>query len=785
MVIISKDIIDKNIDLSMYNFELSTWQQNAIWGILNHKNVIVSAPTGSGKTLPAEYAISHFTKLNKKIIYTTPIKALSNQKKFDFSKNFPDISIGILTGDIKDNPQADVILMTTEILKNYFDHNNIYDEFDINIQEDVGMIIYDEAHYINDEGRGHIWEECFIKQPKNIPMLLMSATMSNINEISNWLEEITSREVLLSITNHRIVPLEHYFWYNILESNVQKIKDKPLLALIDKYTNKPILIKDKDTDYNVENHDNIQKIINKTRQLHIRPYYVLNNIVKYIQSRELTPAICFLYSRNKVEEYAKYIETNLHVESKYTQIIQKECEAILKRLPNYKEYIILDEYNNLVKLLEKGVAIHHSGMIPVFKEMVEIMFSKNYVQLLFATETFSVGLNMPTKTVIFTNLYKFDGNYKRLLYNHEYTQQAGRAGRRGYDDKGVVIHLNNLFDFPTNFEYKSLLINKSPSVSSKFKLSYDLILNNNIDVTHKSLMSLEMSKQNTEYEDQLNELNDTLSRINKTLSESPSYNVLEEYHELKVSNKHKQRLQNLKTEYTMIEQDYILYKEYLETFYTLNETKRYLQENNNYVQYYLGFYKNYLTKEDFLTKDNDELTPKGVIAKTLKEVHYLSMAKITIDTNYFKDFTPEQLIGIFSLFSNIKLENNETYIEDKKLLNVFNTIEETIEHIKKLEGDNNIYSYINTTIQKTIPYYTMLWAKAENEKQCLNCINLLYNYENVYTGDFIKTLLKIINICKEYEIICNTLNQFELLQKIKLIYPLILKYFVTNKSLYI
>ena len=161
------------------------------------------------------------------------------------------------------------------------------------------------------------------------------------------------------------------------------------------------------------------------------------------------------------------------------------------------------------------------------------------------------------------------------------------------------------------------------------------------------------------------------------------------------------------------------------------------------------------------------------------------MAKITIDTDYFKDFTPEQLIGIFSLFSNIKLENNETYIEDKKLLNIFNTIEETIEYIKKLEGDNNVYSYINTTIQKTIPYYTMLWAKAENEKQCLNCINLLYNYENVYTGDFIKALLKVINICKEYEIICNTLNQFELLQKIKLIYPLILKYFVTNKSLYI
>ena len=281
MVIISKEIIDNSLDFSRYSFELSVWQQNAIWGILNNKNVIVSAPTGSGKTLPAEYAIQYFSNLNKKIIYTTPIKALSNQKKFDFSQNFPEISTGILTGDIKDNPEADVILMTSEILKNYFDNNNIYNEFDINIEKDVGIIIYDEAHYINDDSRGHIWEECFIKQPKNIPMLLMSATMSNINEISNWLEETTNREVLLSITNHRIVPLEHYFWYSILESNIKKIKEKPLLKLIDNYSNKPILIKNKDTDYKVENHDNIQKIINKTKHLHIRPYYVINKIVRY------------------------------------------------------------------------------------------------------------------------------------------------------------------------------------------------------------------------------------------------------------------------------------------------------------------------------------------------------------------------------------------------------------------------------------------------------------------------------------------------------------------------
>lgn len=790
MVIISKEVISNDVDISMYDFELSVWQQNAIWGITNNKHVIVSAPTGSGKTLPAEYAIHYFSKLNKKIIYTTPIKALSNQKKFDFMEKFPDISTGILTGDIKDNPEADVILMTTEILNNYFDHTNVHDDFNINIEEDIGLIIYDEAHYVNDDSRGHIWEECFIKQPKHIPMLLMSATISNLNELSIWIEETTERDVVLSVTNHRIVPLEHHFWYNITDASIKKIKDNPLLKLITEYTNKPILIKDNQTDYNVVHHNNIQKIINKTRSIHTTPYYVLNNIVKHIHSQKLTPAICFVYSRDKVEQYATYIETNLHVDTKYTQIIEKECLAILRRLPNYKEYIILDEYTNLLQLLQKGIAIHHSGMIPIFKELVEIMFSKNYVQLLFATETFSVGLNMPTKTVIFTSLYKFDGNYKRLLYNHEYTQQAGRAGRRGYDTKGTVFHLNNLFDFPTNLEYKSLLIHKPPNVCSKFKLSYDLIFNNLCQLPFKTLMHRELTNQIQQYEHEIISLQTKLKDIDEQLMNKPTYSILDNYHNVYITydythkHKDKEQLDNYKKKYDSIEKDYKQYVDYMNAYEKISELKYSIGENSNYMNYNINTIQTILIKNNFIDIEG-QLLPKGIIAKTLKEVHYLSMATLTIDTNYFKQYTPIQLIGLFSLFSNIRLQHEEVYIEDVMLLDTFNKVEETIEYYRKQESIDNLYTGIDTTIQKTIPYYTIMWANATNEGECLNCIKLLYNYENVYTGDFIKTILKVVNVCKEYEIICNELNQFDLLQKIKQIYPLLLKYFVTNRSLYL
>ena len=202
----------------------------------------------------------------------------------------------------------------------------------------------------------------------------------------------------------------------------------------------------------------------------------------------MLPAICFVFSRKQAEIAALEIEKNLHDDEKFSSIVEKECKKILiSKLDNYSEFIELDEFKKIIKLLEKGVAVHHAGILPILREMIELLFDKGFIKILFATETFAVGINMPTKTVIFSSLKKWDGNKNRNLFSHEYIQMSGRAGRRGLDKEGHVIHLNNLFELESSVEYKKMLCGSPPEIVSKFKISYNIILSiiasNNGDIS--------------------------------------------------------------------------------------------------------------------------------------------------------------------------------------------------------------------------------------------------------------------------------------------------------------
>jgi antiviral helicase SKI2 len=208
--------------------------------------------------------------------------------------------------------------------------------------------------------------------------------------------------------------------------------------------------------------------------------HVLNSLMTHLRDRDMIPAIAFVFSRKQVEMCARDITVNLlEFDSKVPYIARRECEQIVRKLANYEEYLRLPEYDALVKLLEKGIGIHHAGMLPVLREIVEIFISKRYVKLLCCTETFAIGLDCPIRTAIFTNLYKYDGNCghaPRLLHAHEYAQASGRAGRRGLDDLGYVVHCNNLFDVPDVTEYRAMMRGTPPTLSSKFKISYHWIL---------------------------------------------------------------------------------------------------------------------------------------------------------------------------------------------------------------------------------------------------------------------------------------------------------------------
>jgi len=493
----------------LYPYPLSDFQKFAIEAIVEGHHVLVTAHTGSGKTLPAEFAIQYFVKsLNKrpceidnfsldtaiekrrkggkKVIYTSPIKALSNQKYYDFTQKYPDISFGLMTGDIKTNPDADVIIMTTEILMNrlFLDDSTSASSglsFQMDIQNDLACVIFDEVHYINDADRGQTWEKTILMLPKHIQMVMLSATIDNPQRFAAWCERgDAEKQVYLASTEKRVVPLSHYGYVAATEGFIKGLKDKALEKDVRENTQKLILLQNDRGEFQDTGYTTLKRMTElfDKRQLHAKRKHILNGLALHLRDHDMLPAIGFVFSRKLVEVCASEITVPLlEDDSKVGYTIRRECEQIVRRLPNAKEYLELPEYHQVVSLLEKGIGIHHSGMIPILREIVELMITKKYIKFLFATESFAIGLDCPIKTAVFINLSKFDGTTERYLMSHEYTQMAGRAGRRGIDTIGYVVHCNNLFPFLTKTDYHTILCGKPQDLVSKFRISYSVILN--------------------------------------------------------------------------------------------------------------------------------------------------------------------------------------------------------------------------------------------------------------------------------------------------------------------
>lgn len=517
-------------EFGQYSYELSPFQKYAIQGIIKGHHILVTAHTGSGKTLPAEFAINHLVAQGKKVIYTSPIKALSNQKYYHFAQSYPHISFGLLTGDIKINPTAQVLLMTTEILMNYLlfrdscpptyemDLLTVQHQLNFTISMDeLAAVVFDEVHYINDRDRGQNWEKTLILLPPQVQRIMLSATIHSPEVFAQWNEDVSGaktadKEVWICSSKTRVVPLKHFAFIAVPQAIYKsgkppatpregKLKPQPSSKTINR-TNKPELTKAQETelkqavgnllpisvlgtapnsgaaqfDETYRTLNLARNLIKQTRTTVTRPF-VLNHIMGQLKAQDMLPAIAFSFSRKKVEEFAQEITVPLlEDDSKIPYTAKREAEQIVRRLPNCQEYLKLPEYLTLVKLLEKGIGIHHSGMIPVLREIVELMISQKKIKLLFATESFAIGLDCPIRTVVFTDIYKFDGSTERILMPHEYTQMAGRAGRRGIDIVGYVVHCNNLFDLPSKSEYLQLISGKTQILKSKFRISYDLPL---------------------------------------------------------------------------------------------------------------------------------------------------------------------------------------------------------------------------------------------------------------------------------------------------------------------
>ncbi|MCA9478053.1 MAG: DEAD/DEAH box helicase [Nanoarchaeota archaeon] len=428
---------------------LDKFQEDAIAAVDRGHSVVVSASTGTGKTLIAEYIISKHTPEDV-VIYTAPIKALSNQKFRDFCEDYGKEHVGLLTGDHSINNQAPLLVMTTEIYRNMLLTNDP-------LVDKIKYVIFDEVHYINDIQRGTVWEESIIFSPEHIRFLALSATIPNYREFAAWIQDIKHHEVETVFYGHRPVPLRHEVYDTKLGlTTIEKIQadmlqDEAAFEMLEMHKKKKSHHKTK-----------------KKSHLHNlkQPHHL--DVVKLVK----TPALYFCFSRQKTQDFA--VELARKKDFSSTQEAQEITEYVRSQMT--PEISSMENTRMLRSVLPKGIGFHHSGMLPQLKHIVEHLFGKGLIKILYTTETFSVGINMPAKTVIFNGLDKYDGVSLRMLNAKEYFQIAGRAGRRGLDKEGQVIAMIHRRFANLEKLRKISTIDDEPIIS-QFTLSMNTVLN--------------------------------------------------------------------------------------------------------------------------------------------------------------------------------------------------------------------------------------------------------------------------------------------------------------------
>src|SRR3989344_5932898 len=417
---------------------LDKFQEDAIKAIEHNKSVVVSAPTGSGKTLIADYIIDRDFKKGIKVIYTAPIKALSNQKYKEFKRSYGEENVGILTGDTQKNPDALILIMTTEIYRNMVLSNDPF-------IADISYVIFDEIHYINDIERGYVWEESIIFSKPKVRALCLSATIPNAQEFASWIEAIKEHEVVVVRHDERPVPL-HVNFYDA-ELGITSLKNLKQHMDIPEYN----------------------KVMGRrTRHKPKIPSHI--ELIKDIKNN--LPCLFFSFSRQKCQKNAmelaraQLFETNPEISSFIRAKLSNSNPDINK----------LESTKVLRQTLPYVIGFHHAGILPILKEMVEDLFEKGLIKILYTTETFAVGINMPAKSVCFESLRKFDGISFRLMSSKEYFQIAGRAGRRGIDKEGFVYIMieRKIFEYE---KIRKLVHSDTLPIMSQFRLSVNTVLN--------------------------------------------------------------------------------------------------------------------------------------------------------------------------------------------------------------------------------------------------------------------------------------------------------------------
>ena len=445
-----------------YDFALDKFQLDAIASINAGMNVLVAAPTGSGKTVVAEYAVARSHKAGLRSFYTAPIKALSNQKFVELSLFYGESQVGLLTGDNSINPNASIVVMTTEVLRNM-----IYARSQA--LESLGVVVLDEVHFLQDAYRGPVWEEVIIHLEPTVQLVCLSATVSNATELCDWLTTVRGPTTPIVETKRPIELTNHYLVGDKASNSVRTFD-----VLVDGRAN-PEVVKFEQSKSNAPvRHTGRQqsKQFGGSQRLYSPQR---SEIIKELAANDLLPAIFFIFSRNQCDEAAKScLKMGI---SLTTAAEKKEIVAIAhERLTSFSDDDLAAlEFTQFVKQLEAGIGSHHAGIVPTFKEIVETCFARGLVKVVFATETLAVGINMPARAVVLDKITKFNGENHQMLKPSDFAQLTGRAGRRGLDDIGHALVVWN--PFVTFEQVATLVASRSFVLNSAFRPTYNMAAN--------------------------------------------------------------------------------------------------------------------------------------------------------------------------------------------------------------------------------------------------------------------------------------------------------------------
>ncbi len=494
--------------VARYPFPLDAFQLEAITHLAQDRSVMVAAPTGTGKTLVAEYAIWRAQQRQQRVIYTTPLKALSNQKYRDLCAIYGFDAVGLVTGDIVEHSTASIVVMTTEVYRNMLleedgDRFARSESIIPSSLANVAYIIFDELHYLSDVSRGPVWEEAIICSPPNVRLVGLSASVSNAGDLADWISRV-HRPISLVVHEERAVPLEHYYFLDNKLHLVQDAEGKRVerfpgvggearMAMLMRRSRTYTFGDDDEDEEAWWNEDERERKKKKRRAASENSLSAGTGEDRGIQSRrpversipepgeiltalreaDLLPCLYFLPGRKVVEEAAMSASLHLFTTSEEQAFIKEEIGVWLEHLP--KEDRNLQQVHDLAQILPRGLAFHHAGLLPGLKVLVETLFARGHLRAVFATDTLALGINMPARAVVVGSLSKFDGQEMRLLTPNEYLQLTGRAGRRGMDVRGAAVIPYSPWE-PFEESFQRITAELLP-VTSSFVIRYNSVLN--------------------------------------------------------------------------------------------------------------------------------------------------------------------------------------------------------------------------------------------------------------------------------------------------------------------